>query len=157
VVCFFTATTEMDLDLPINTVLRACDIDLESIKLSKDLRLGLTQICTTAISFVTFLAEKQGKSGKKIISTADVVRAASRLEIPGLDRELREFLQSENHAKTTERFNTKNPANVLLLKKVQEAAIDRFSSLDIPDSLGFNFDFLTETKALDKDALDPTE
>ncbi|KAE8303838.1 hypothetical protein GL50803_0013164 [Giardia duodenalis] len=147
----------MDLDLPINTVLRACDIDLESIKLSKDLRLGLTQICTTAISFVTFLAEKQGKSGKKIISTADVVRAASRLEIPGLDRELREFLQSENHAKTTERFNTKNPANVLLLKKVQEAAIDRFSSLDIPDSLGFNFDFLTETKALDKDALDPTE
>lgn len=147
----------MDLDLPINTVLRACDIDLESIKLSKDLRLGLTQICTTAISFVTFLAEKQGKSGKKIISTADVVCAASRLEIPGLDRELREFLQSENHAKTTERFNTKNPANVLLLKKVQEAAIDRFSSLDIPDSLGFNFDFLTETKALDKDALDPTE
>ncbi|EFO63384.1 Hypothetical protein GLP15_1853 [Giardia lamblia P15] len=147
----------MDLDLPINTVLRACDIDLENIKLSKDLRLGLTQVCTTAISFVTFLAEKLGKPGKRIISTADVVRATSRLEIPGLDRDLKGFLQSENHAKTTEKFNTKNPVNVLLLKKVQEAVVDRFSNLDIPDGLGFNFDFLTETKAPDKDTLDPTE
>lgn len=143
--------SEMDLDLPINTVLRACDVDLENIKLSKDLRLGLTQICTTAISFITFLAEKLGRPGRRIISTADIVRAASRLEIPGLDRELKAFLQSENHAKTTERFITKNPANVLLLKRVQEAAIDRFSNLAISDNLEFNFDFLAEIKASEKD------
>lgn len=147
----------MELDLPITNVLRACNIELEDVKLSKDLRLGLTQVCTTAISFITFLAEKLGRPGRRVISTADVIKAAARLEIPNLDQELKDFLQSETNAKTTELFNTKNPANILLPKKVQEVIVDRFSSLNIPDSLGFDFDFLTETKALEKENTITTE
>lgn len=143
--------------MPINNVLKACSVDLEDIKLSKEIRLGLTQVCTTAISFITFLAEKLGRPGRRVISTADVIRAAARLEIPGLDRELKEFLQSETNARAAELFSTKNPANILLPKKVQEVVIERFSNLDIPDSLGFDFGFLTEAKAPEKDNTTPTE
>ncbi|TNJ28349.1 hypothetical protein GMRT_14139 [Giardia muris] len=110
-------------EIPINAVARACRIDEQGCRLSKDARGALAQACVTSISFVSFLASN--RLGSSQLTQRAVLSVLGTMGIDGLQEAAGRFISEAA-------ITSPDPFDVLLRDDVQRAAISRWDDVPFP-------------------------